>query len=30
MINHTMTQVEIRCQAKNLPEFIEVDMLKWI
>jgi large subunit ribosomal protein L25 len=25
-INHTMTQVEIRCQAKNLPEFIEVDM----
>lgn len=26
MINHTMTQVEIRCQAKNLPEFIEVDM----
>lgn len=26
MINHTMTQVEVRCQAKNLPEFIEVDM----
>lgn len=26
MITHTMTQVEIRCQAKNLPEFIEVDM----
>ncbi|MDI1351217.1 MAG: 50S ribosomal protein L25/general stress protein Ctc [bacterium] len=26
MINHTMTQVEIRCQAKDLPEFIEVDM----
>ncbi len=26
MINHSMTQVEIRCQAQNLPEFIEVDM----
>lgn len=26
MISHTMTQVEVRCQAKNLPEFIEVDM----
>ncbi|MBI2786328.1 MAG: 50S ribosomal protein L25/general stress protein Ctc [Legionella longbeachae] len=26
IINHTMTQVEIRCQAKNLPEFIAVDM----
>jgi len=26
-INHAMTQVEIRCQAKNLPEFIEVDMI---
>ncbi|RUR19997.1 50S ribosomal protein L25/general stress protein Ctc [Legionella sp. km535] len=26
IINHTMTQVEIRCQAKDLPEFIEVDM----
>lgn len=25
-ISHNMTQVEIRCQAKNLPEFIEVDM----
>lgn len=25
-INHTLTQVEVRCQAKNLPEFIEVDM----
>lgn len=25
-INHTMNQVEVRCQAKNLPEFIEVDM----
>ncbi|WP_058533223.1 50S ribosomal protein L25/general stress protein Ctc [Legionella saoudiensis] len=28
MINHTMTQVEVRCQAKDLPEFIEVDMSK--
>ncbi|MBA2650432.1 MAG: 50S ribosomal protein L25/general stress protein Ctc [Legionella sp.] len=27
MISHTMTQIEIRCKAKNLPEFIEVDML---
>jgi large subunit ribosomal protein L25 len=26
MINHSMTQVEVRCQAKDLPEFIEVDM----
>ncbi|MDI9817830.1 MULTISPECIES: 50S ribosomal protein L25/general stress protein Ctc [unclassified Legionella] len=26
IITHTMTQVEVRCQAKNLPEFIEVDM----
>ncbi|KTC65633.1 50S ribosomal protein L25 (plasmid) [Legionella adelaidensis] len=26
MINHAMMQVEIRCQAKNLPEFIEVDV----
>ncbi|KTD06054.1 50S ribosomal protein L25 [Legionella gratiana] len=26
MINHTMTQVEVRCQAKDLPEFISVDM----
>jgi large subunit ribosomal protein L25 len=26
LINHTMTQVEIRCQAKDLPQFIEVDM----
>ena len=25
-INHTLSQVEIRCQVKNLPEFIEVDM----
>lgn len=27
IVNHTMTQVEIRCQAKDLPEFIEVDLL---
>jgi large subunit ribosomal protein L25 len=26
IVNHSMTQVEIRCQAKDLPEFIEVDM----
>lgn len=26
IISHNLTQVEIRCQAKNLPEFIEVDM----
>ncbi|HHT0594664.1 TPA: 50S ribosomal protein L25/general stress protein Ctc [Legionella anisa] len=26
IINHTMTQVEVRCQAKDLPEFITVDM----
>jgi len=26
MINHTMTQVEVKCQAKDLPEFIEVDL----
>ncbi|KTC86088.1 MULTISPECIES: 50S ribosomal protein L25/general stress protein Ctc [Legionella] len=26
IISHTMNQVEVRCQAKNLPEFIEVDM----
>ena len=25
-INHNMTQIEVLCQAKNLPEFIEVDM----
>lgn len=28
MISHTLTQVEVRCQAKYLPEFIEVDMLE--
>ena len=26
LVNHTMTQVEVRCQAKFLPEFIEVDL----
>jgi large subunit ribosomal protein L25 len=26
IINHSMNQVEIRCQAKDLPEFIEVNM----
>ncbi|MBA2709506.1 MAG: 50S ribosomal protein L25/general stress protein Ctc [Tatlockia sp.] len=26
IVTHTMNQVEVRCQAKNLPEFIEVDM----
>jgi large subunit ribosomal protein L25 len=26
MINHSITQVEVRCQAQDLPEFIEVDM----
>lgn len=26
VINHSMTQLEVRCQAKDLPEFIEVDM----
>ena len=26
IITHTMNQVEVRCQARNLPEFIEVDM----
>jgi len=25
-INHSMTQLEVRCQVKDLPEFIEVDM----
>lgn len=28
IVSHTMTQLEIRCQAKDLPEFIEVDMAK--
>jgi large subunit ribosomal protein L25 len=26
MVSHTMNQVEVRCQAGNLPEFIEVDL----
>ncbi len=26
IVNHSMTQIEVRCQAKDLPEFIEVDM----
>ncbi|MBA2656560.1 MAG: 50S ribosomal protein L25/general stress protein Ctc [Tatlockia sp.] len=26
IISHTMNQVEVRCKAKDLPEFIEVDM----
>jgi large subunit ribosomal protein L25 len=26
MVNHTMIQVEVRCQAQHLPEFIEVDL----
>lgn len=26
IISHSITQIEIRCQAKDLPEYIEVDM----
>ena len=26
MVSHNMTQVEVRCQARNLPEYIEVDI----
>ena len=26
VITHSMTQVEVRCQAQHLPEFIEVDL----
>lgn len=26
VVNHTMTQIEIRCEARALPEFIEVDL----
>ncbi len=26
MVNHTMMQIEVRCQAQHLPEFIEVDL----
>ncbi len=28
VVSHTMSQVEVRCQAKFLPEFIAVDMAK--
>lgn len=27
VVNHAMTQVEIKCKAKDLPEFIEVDLI---
>ncbi|WP_019218293.1 50S ribosomal protein L25/general stress protein Ctc [Legionella tunisiensis] len=27
IISHTMVHVEVKCQVKNLPEFIEVDMV---
>lgn len=27
VVNHSMTQVEVRCQAQHLPEFIEVDLI---
>lgn len=27
MVSHTMTQVEVKCQVKDLPEFIEVDLI---
>lgn len=27
LVSHTMTQVEVRCQVKDLPEFINVDLL---
>ena len=27
-VNHAISQVEVRCQAKDLPEFIEVDLAK--
>lgn len=27
IVNHTMTQVEVKCQVKDLPEFISVDLL---
>ena len=26
VVNHTMTQIEIRCEARDLPAFIEVDL----
>lgn len=27
VVNHTISQVEVRCQAQHLPEFIEVDLI---
>jgi len=27
LVSHTMTQVEVKCQAKDLPAFIEVDLI---
>ncbi|OGV34311.1 MAG: 50S ribosomal protein L25/general stress protein Ctc [Legionellales bacterium RIFCSPHIGHO2_12_FULL_35_11] len=27
VVNHSMTQIEITCKAKDLPEFIEVDLI---
>ena len=27
VVSHSMTQVEIKCKAKDLPEFIEVDLI---
>lgn len=27
MVNHTMVHVEVRCKVKDLPEFIEVDLI---
>lgn len=26
VVNHTMTQVEVRCEVRHLPEFIEIDL----
>lgn len=26
VVNHTMTQIEVRCEARHLPAFIEVDL----
>jgi large subunit ribosomal protein L25 len=26
VVNHTMTEIEVRCEARHLPEFIEVDL----
>jgi large subunit ribosomal protein L25 len=28
ILNHTLTQIEVRCQVKDLPPFIEVDVAK--